>query len=379
MTSPTPPTTSSTVSPSSSTTLPVRSLAVGGAGGGASGEATGGGGGRRRGRRRLHDRRRRRLDAPRLRRRRARRRRRALARDAGRQRACGRRVGEQRRRRDERDVATVRRSRARRLRDELLCGRDLRAGHELAERAQPTDAAGLGQDDRECRDDRHGHERGDEPCPEKLADPPADEIHPIDHRSRRGRCTAATGAARVSPRRRSIARTLRVALLGLAIVLAVIGAIGIAALYDARQQYEDSLSATSALEVAAANLLTAAVALEANLARPRSSATQPFVARAARELDLQGGRVRVLARDDPPSRRLSRRISGARLRGAQARARPSAGARPARARRRSCPSCAAPPHSSRCARACSAMTRARRRGGARARRSARSCSARGSR
>ncbi len=116
----------------------------------------------------------------------------------------------------------------------------------------------------------------------------------------------------MSTRRRSIARTLRVALLGLTIGLAVIGAIGIAALYDARQQYEDRLVATSALEVAAANLLSAAVALEANLARPRTPETTLFVARAALELDRRGGLVRVLAREDPPSRAQSRRIARAR-------------------------------------------------------------------
>jgi signal transduction histidine kinase/CheY-like chemotaxis protein len=116
----------------------------------------------------------------------------------------------------------------------------------------------------------------------------------------------------VSPRGGSIARTLRVALLGLTIGLAVIGAIAIAALYDARQQYEDRILETSALEVAAANLLSAGVALEANLARAQTPASTPFVARAARELDRDGGLVRALAHDDAPSRALVTRISPAR-------------------------------------------------------------------
>jgi signal transduction histidine kinase/CheY-like chemotaxis protein/HAMP domain-containing protein len=116
----------------------------------------------------------------------------------------------------------------------------------------------------------------------------------------------------VSRRRRSIGRSLRVALLGLTIGLAVIGAIGIAALYDARQQYEDRLSSTNALEVAAANLLSAAIALEANLARPHTPETATFVARAARELDRNGGRIRALAREDAASRALAARISAAR-------------------------------------------------------------------
>ena len=61
-------------------------------------------------------------------------------------------------------------------------------------------------------------------------------------------------------------------------MLAIIGAVGIGALYDARQQYEDQLSAASSLEVASANLLAATVALEANLTRPRSRTAAGFVA-----------------------------------------------------------------------------------------------------
>ena len=81
----------------------------------------------------------------------------------------------------------------------------------------------------------------------------------------------------MSRRRRSIARTLRIALLGLTVGLAVIGAIGIAALYNARQDHEDSLSRTSALEVAATDLGSAAIALEANLAQPKTAQTTAFV------------------------------------------------------------------------------------------------------
>jgi signal transduction histidine kinase/DNA-binding response OmpR family regulator/HAMP domain-containing protein len=116
----------------------------------------------------------------------------------------------------------------------------------------------------------------------------------------------------VSRRGGSIAGTLRVALVGLTVGLAVLGAIAVAALYDARQQYEDRLAETAALEVAAANLLSAAVALESNLARPQTPRSTPFVARAARELDQDGGRVRALAHDDGPSRELVAQMSGAR-------------------------------------------------------------------
>jgi signal transduction histidine kinase/FixJ family two-component response regulator/HAMP domain-containing protein len=139
-----------------------------------------------------------------------------------------------------------------------------------------------------------------------------------------------TGSA---PQGRSIARTLQIALLGLTIVLAVIGAVGIAALYDARQQYEDQLSASSSLEVASANLLAATVALEANLARPRSRTSARFVARAARGVERNAGQVLRLAAADGPSRQLAARVAPA-LRDARALAgHPAADATRARARR----------------------------------------------
>ncbi len=109
-----------------------------------------------------------------------------------------------------------------------------------------------------------------------------------------------------------MARTLRVALLGLTVALAVIGAVGIAALYDTRQNYENRLSETSQLEVAAANVLTATVALEANLARARSRQSATFVARAAAELDRTGRRLLALADGDDRTRALAARIVPAR-------------------------------------------------------------------
>ena len=119
------------------------------------------------------------------------------------------------------------------------------------------------------------------------------------------------GAPQVSARR-SIARTLRLALLGLTIVLAIIGAIGIAALYDARQTYENELTAASALEVSAANLLAATVALEANLARPRSRRAARFVQSAARSFEDGAGRLERLSRDDAATLALARRVTPAR-------------------------------------------------------------------
>jgi len=112
----------------------------------------------------------------------------------------------------------------------------------------------------------------------------------------------------MSTGRPPIARTLRIALLGLTIVLAIIGAVGIAALYDARQSYEDDLSAASSLEVAAANLLSATVALQANLARPRSREAATFVANAAGEVARRSVQVRTLASEDGASRRQAERI-----------------------------------------------------------------------
>ncbi|MDP1847491.1 MAG: ATP-binding protein [Solirubrobacteraceae bacterium] len=112
--------------------------------------------------------------------------------------------------------------------------------------------------------------------------------------------------------RRSIAGTLQLSLLGLTVVLAVIGAIGIGALYQARQDYEDELAQASALEVASANLLAATVALEANLARPRSRRAARFVQSAARSFDGVAERTVALAADDGRSRALAAPVTPAR-------------------------------------------------------------------
>jgi signal transduction histidine kinase/CheY-like chemotaxis protein/HAMP domain-containing protein len=111
---------------------------------------------------------------------------------------------------------------------------------------------------------------------------------------------------------RSISRTLQLGLLGLTVALAIIGAVGIASLYDARQRYEDGLAAASALEVSAANLLASSVALEANLARSRSRRAARFVQSAAQSFDAGAARLAQLAEDDPASRPPARRIAPAR-------------------------------------------------------------------
>ena len=113
-------------------------------------------------------------------------------------------------------------------------------------------------------------------------------------------------------KKRSIAGTLQLALLGLAVGLALIGAIGIAALYDARQTYENHVAEAFSLEVAAANLLASTVALEANLARPRSRRAARFVASAARSFDAGAGRAARLAAGDDASLTISAPITRAR-------------------------------------------------------------------
>src|SRR5437763_10905255 len=66
-------------------------------------------------------------------------------------------------------------------------------------------------------------------------------------------------------RRLSIARSLRLTLIGLTLVLALVAALGVASLYHARQRYEDRLASSSSLATSAANLLAAGVVEEAIL------------------------------------------------------------------------------------------------------------------
>lgn len=65
--------------------------------------------------------------------------------------------------------------------------------------------------------------------------------------------------------RRSLARTLQVALLGLTVVLTTIAALGVAGLYAGRQDYEDRLTEALGLQVSAGRLLAAGVVEEATL------------------------------------------------------------------------------------------------------------------
>jgi signal transduction histidine kinase/HAMP domain-containing protein len=103
--------------------------------------------------------------------------------------------------------------------------------------------------------------------------------------------------------RLSIARSLRLALLGLTLVLATVAALGVSSLYDARQHYENTLTQTSQLSTAAAGLpaswldvgasYTATVASTTALARadPTSArlvASEVSAENAARRLATRG-------------------------------------------------------------------------------------------
>ncbi len=63
--------------------------------------------------------------------------------------------------------------------------------------------------------------------------------------------------------RLSIARSLRLALVGLTVILAVVAALGVSSLYSARQRYENTLLQSSTLATAAANVLSSEIARQA--------------------------------------------------------------------------------------------------------------------
>jgi signal transduction histidine kinase/ActR/RegA family two-component response regulator len=103
--------------------------------------------------------------------------------------------------------------------------------------------------------------------------------------------------------RLSIARSLRLALIGLTLILAAIAALGVASLYSSRQSYEDTLLNSSQLASAAANLATASVVVEtvAGQVHGTPTAAQRQTALAYRSAER---RALALARGDPASRRL---------------------------------------------------------------------------
>jgi signal transduction histidine kinase/CheY-like chemotaxis protein len=102
----------------------------------------------------------------------------------------------------------------------------------------------------------------------------------------------------------SIARSLRLALVVLTLALAVVAALGIASLYNARQRYENRLTATSSLATAGANLAGASVA-EEEVLRDASGPAAPAARRKmTAAFDAAAATAASLARGDPPSERL---------------------------------------------------------------------------
>src|SRR4051794_41919455 len=83
--------------------------------------------------------------------------------------------------------------------------------------------------------------------------------------------TALRGSILAVPRL-TLARSFRLALLGLTVTLAVLAAVGVAQLYQARQRYEDRTAEAYAVEAAAGNPL-AAGAVEGAAIRTASGPT----------------------------------------------------------------------------------------------------------
>lgn len=103
-------------------------------------------------------------------------------------------------------------------------------------------------------------------------------------------------------RRLSIAATFRGALLGLTVVLAVVAAFGVAALYGSRQDYENRLSDALQLQTAAGRVLAAGVVEEATLRlTPTGSAGRERRRRAKAAYTQTLDAALTLAADDAPS------------------------------------------------------------------------------
>ncbi len=102
-------------------------------------------------------------------------------------------------------------------------------------------------------------------------------------------------------RRLSIARSVALALLGITILYAVLAGLGVAALYDARQRYENELSAAYMLE-SSANRLLGAAAIQQLTARTATGAAGSADRRAARhDAGAALAQTDALADGDPAS------------------------------------------------------------------------------
>jgi len=108
--------------------------------------------------------------------------------------------------------------------------------------------------------------------------------------------------------RLSIARSLRLALTGLTLILAAVAALGVSSLYSTRQRYDDQLVATSQLATAAANLASAAIVQQEVQRYARGAGAPPARRSAASAYASAASRALSLARSDPRSEALVRTL-----------------------------------------------------------------------
>jgi signal transduction histidine kinase/CheY-like chemotaxis protein len=111
--------------------------------------------------------------------------------------------------------------------------------------------------------------------------------------------------------RLSIARSLRLALIGLTVILALIAALGVASLYSSRQSYENTLVSASELASESANLATASVVVETVAGQVHGTPT-PAQRQTALAYRATERRALALAAVDPVSLKLVRHEISAR-------------------------------------------------------------------
>ena len=118
------------------------------------------------------------------------------------------------------------------------------------------------------------------------------------------------GSSSAPRRRRSLARSLTAALVGLTLVLALAAAAGIGGIYSARQDYEDALAGAYSLEAASSALFASGVVEQVAL-QARGTGTAGLRRRARAAYVDRARRARALAAGDPASRRLvDRAVAG---------------------------------------------------------------------
>ncbi|MDX6666474.1 MAG: hypothetical protein QOG68_2680, partial [Solirubrobacteraceae bacterium] len=125
--------------------------------------------------------------------------------------------------------------------------------------------------------------------------------------------------------RLTLARSLRLALLGLTVVLAAVAAGGVAFLYSTRQTYEDRLAEAYQLQTAASRLLAAGNVAEAPLPTAAGPGGAAQRAAAKRAFDVTLADARRLAAGDRAS---AADVQAAARNQQRARAKPSADAAP---------------------------------------------------